>query len=218
VVALLAVCLSVRIERPAALSADRPCLHAAISTQRRSEVIKIPTIFVRDMSKQPTLVLNAWVAGTEWVRDGEGIATRKYDGTSCLVRNRKLYKRRELRQNDAVPPDFESLGFDENTGKTVGWVPIGDGPEDRWHREAWGDVHNFVDGTYELMGPKIQGNKDGFIEHMLIPHGCNRIAEVPRTFEGLKGWLAANVVEGVVWHHSDGRMAKIKRRDFGLKW
>jgi hypothetical protein len=25
-------------------------------------------------------------------------------------------------------------------------------------------------------------------------------------------------MEGVVWYHEDGRMVKIKRRDFGLKW
>lgn len=30
--------------------------------------------------------------------------------------------------------------------------------------------------------------------------------------------LVENVIEGLVWHHDDGRMAKIKRRDFGLKW
>jgi hypothetical protein len=57
---------------------------------------KIPTIFVRDMSKQPALVTPIWTSGCEWVRDGEGIATRKYDGTSCLVRDGKLYKRRDF--------------------------------------------------------------------------------------------------------------------------
>lgn len=40
----------------------------------------------------------------------------------------------------------------------------------------------------------------------------------PHDFEGIKGFLAENVIEGLVWHHPDGRMAKIKRRDFGLKW
>jgi hypothetical protein len=181
-------------------------------------MIKIPTIFVRDMSKQPALVLNAWVAGTEWVRDGEGIATRKYDGTSCMVRDGKLYKRRELRQGDISPSDFESLGTDENTGKTVGWVPVGDGPEDKWHREAFDRPH--ADGTYELIGPKIQGNKDGLKErHVLLLHAAaDQFTEAPRTFSGLRHFLEEHVIEGLVWHHPDGRMAKIKRRDFGIKW
>ena len=30
--------------------------------------------------------------------------------------------------------------------------------------------------------------------------------------------VANNNLEGIVWHHPDGRWAKIKRRDFGLKW
>jgi len=181
---------------------------------------KIPTIFIRDMSKQPALVTPEWHPDCLWVRDGEGLATRKYDGTSCLVRDGKLYKRRELRPGDAAPPDFESLGTDENTGKTVGWVPVGEGPEDRWHREAL-DCENVLayGGTYELLGPKIQGNKDKRERHVLQAHRFARTYPMaPRTFEGLKAFLEENIIEGLVWHHDDGRMAKIKRRDFGLKW
>lgn len=181
---------------------------------------KIPTIFVRDMSRQPALVTPEWSPGCEWVRDGEGIATRKYDGTSCLVRDGKLYKRRELRRGDAPPPDFESLGTDETTGKTVGWVPVSDGPEDQWHRLAFLQTPPPVkDGTYELVGPKTQGNKDGFQITTLVEHAeAPRFLGAPRDFERLKAWLADNQIEGLVWHHPDGRMAKIKRRDFGLKW
>lgn len=178
---------------------------------------KIPTIFVRDMSKQPALVTPEWTPGCEWVQNGEGSATCKYDGTSCLVRDGKLYKRRELRTGDAIPEDFESAGTDENTGKTVGWVPVGDGPNDRWHREAF--TRQEEPGTYELMGPKIQGNKTKLAGHVLIAHKtAERFPDAPRDFDLLKEWLTANSVEGLVWHHRDGRMAKIKRRDFGLKW
>lgn len=181
---------------------------------------KIPTVFIRDMSKQPALVTPEWHPDCLWVRDGEGIATRKYDGTSCLVRDGKLYKRRELRSGDVAPSDFESLGTDENTGKTVGWVPVGDGPEDRWYREAViNDPVLSYNGTYELLGPKIQGNKDKREVHVLQAHhmACT-YPLAPRTFEGIKAFLAEHVIEGLVWHHDDGRMAKIKRRDFGLKW
>ena len=41
--------------------------------------------------------------------------------------------------------------------------------------------------------------------------------EPPRTFAELRRWLAGQDIEGLVWHHPDGRMAKIKRRDFGLE-
>lgn len=183
---------------------------------------KIPTIFVRDLSKQPALVIPEWHPDCLWVRDGEGIATRKYDGTCCLVRDGKLYKRRELHADDSLPDGFEMIGHDGVTGKSVGWVPVGIGPEDRWHREAieWilcdGPAQN---GTYELLGPKIQGNKEHRSRHELQRHGWgDSYVNVPRTFCALGDWLATHEIEGLVWHHPDGRMAKIKRRDFGLKW
>ena len=47
---------------------------------------KIPTIFVRDLSKQPALVTPMWQSGCEWVRDGAGFATLKHDSTCCLIR------------------------------------------------------------------------------------------------------------------------------------
>lgn len=187
-------------------------------------MIKIPTMFVRDMTKQPALVTPEWHPDCLWVRDGQGIATRKYDGTSCLMRHGKLYKRRELRPGDTAPSDFESLGTDENTGKTIGWVPVGDGPEDRWHREALDFAAlPLPDGTHELLGPKVQGNKDNDCYppgvHVLQPHaGAMKFPDAPREFEPLRAWLTARRIEGLVWHHPDGRMAKIKRRDFGLKW
>lgn len=185
---------------------------------------KIPTIFVRDMSKQPSLVTPEWNSDCLWVRDGEGKATRKWDGSSCLWRGGRLYRRRELRPGDVAPTDFESLGTDENTGKTVGWVPVGDDPDDKWHRQALGELTVLVDGaTYELVGPKVNGGKDGQIIHCFQKHGetsadAGAFKPVPRDFDGIREWLAEHVMEGIVWHHPDGRMAKIKRRDFGLRW
>lgn len=179
---------------------------------------KTPTIFVRDMSKQPALVTPEWKAGCEWVRDGEGRATLKLDGTCCMVRDGKLYKRRELKQGMPAPADFEVADYDEETGKTVGWVPVIEGnADDRWHSEAFA-AGPLADGTYELMGPKIQGNKSFYARHELVPHGIALLDDAPRTFDDLRVYFDQNKIEGIVWHHPDGRMAKIKRRDFGLKW
>jgi hypothetical protein len=41
--------------------------------------------------------------GCQWVFDGEGVATRKYDGACCMVRDSKLYKRRELSPKQSAP-------------------------------------------------------------------------------------------------------------------
>lgn len=177
---------------------------------------KIPTIFVRDLSRQPALVIPEWQPDCLWVRDGEGYATRKYDGTSCLIRGGRLFKRRELRRGDVAPPDFEVADHDPTTGKTVGWVPVGDGPDDKYHREGF--RADLPDGTYELIGPKVQGNKEHRDQHELLAHALAEQVDAPRDFDGLRNALAGTHIEGIVWHHPDGRMAKIKRRDFGLKW
>lgn len=163
------------------------------------------------------MVRNEIVPGAEWVAAGEGVATRKYDGTCCMVRAGKLYKRYEVKSGKKPPKDFEAASeIDSVTGKQQGWLPVGDGPEDAWHREAYCCYH--PDGTYELVGPKVQGNPEKLSEHMLLRHGATILENVPRTYAELKAWLALpdHDYEGIVWHHADGRMVKIKRRDFGL--
>lgn len=175
---------------------------------------KIPTLFVRDVDL-PRRVVTEITPGCEWVINGEGVATRKYDGTCCLVRDGKLFRRYEVKKGKQPPPNFEpATEVDPNTGKQQGWLPVGSGPEDKYHREAF--AHPFEDGTYELVGPKIQGNPEHLAWHALIPHGRDRL-DAPRDYSGLQQWLQTQDIEGVVWHHPDGRMAKIKAKDFGIK-
>jgi len=181
---------------------------------------KVPTLFERDWNGDRSRVTPEIHPGCEWVSAGEGIATQKLDGTCCMVRDNAFFKRRELRRGEAKPAQFEEADFDEETGKTVGWVPVSDGPEDRYHREAWTGADRWPDGAYELIGPKVQGNPEKQQFHLLIRHGdglAGEIADVPRSFDGLRDWLATKDIEGVVFHHPDGRMAKIKGRDFGIK-
>jgi hypothetical protein len=179
---------------------------------------KIPTLFERDWKGDPARVIDQVHPGCEWVLAGEGKPTLKQDGTCCMIQDGNLFKRRELRGIDRAPSGFRLIEFDVSTDKSVGWVPVGDGPEDRYHREAFAEPdRTFPDGTYELLGPKIQGNPERASCHTLIPHGVNILADVPRTFDGLRAWLQHQDMEGVVFHHPDGRMAKIKLRDFGYK-
>lgn len=177
---------------------------------------KTPTIFDRDWNGDRSRVVNQPHPDCGWVFAGEGIPTRKIDGTSSLIRDGALFKRRELKRGEKAPPAFEVADTDAETGKTVGWVPVGDGPEDCWHREAFSA--DLADGTYELVGPKVQGNPEGYATHTLVRHDSLGITDpVPRDFDGLASWLAGRDIEGLVFHHPDGRMAKIKLRDFGLK-
>ncbi len=167
------------------------------------------------------LVRDEVVPGAEWVIAGEGTATRKLDGTCCKVAGRKLYKRYDLKPGKEAPWGFEMVEHDPVTGKSFGWVPVLHGPEDKWHRAAWEaeQPEGLPDGTYELCGPKVQGNPEKLGAHVLIAHNDEELvlSNVPRTYAEIKRYLSNTSIEGIVWHHDDGRMVKIKAKDFGIK-
>ena len=199
---------------------------------------KIPSLFKRNYDGD-WLVYDEVVPGSEWVTRGEGVATVKWDGTACMVRDGKLYKRYDRKLTKAAakrkkrgysgpwsmddfkpaPPGWEACEPepDYHTGHWPGWSPVGDGPDDKYHREAWENYDHLAVGTYELVGPKIRGNPYDMVQHALWKHGRAEVI-APRDFEGLRRFFARNVMEGIVWHHPDGRMVKIKRRDFGYPW
>jgi len=191
------------------------------ATERSETMEKITTLFERNWGTDYQ-VRDEFVPGTEWVAAGEGIATRKLDGTACMVRKGRLYRRYEVKEGRTPPDVFIAAGDpDPETGKQPGWLPATDKPDDRWLIEAWDRAEgDLPDGTYELVGPKIQGNKEGYTAHVLVSHNSPILhlgEDVPRDFEGLRLYLASSGIEGVVWHHEDGRMVKIKARDFGIK-
>jgi hypothetical protein len=184
---------------------------------------KIPTLFKRDFTNNG-MIIPEYSDGTEWVVNGEGIATRKYDGASVLIRDHKMYKRYEYKDGKTPPTDFEEADNDLTTGKHVGWVQVGWGNEDKWFREAIDglgsdpDKVEMADGTYELLGPKVQGNPEHATDHYLKMHAAaDQYDEVPVEYEALKAWLTDKDIEGIVWHHPDGRMVKIKKKDYRLK-
>ena len=180
---------------------------------------KIPTLFLRD-PKNPRLVTDQVTPGCEWVLAGEGRATVKWDGTSCMVReDGRLYKRREVRgllydSLTGAPDGFIAAG--RSNGKTQGWVPVSNmDPADKWHLEAYENSHPLEPGTYELVGPKVQGNPYDLTGHRLVRHGAIHLesADILKVLSHARLGMYLNLVdwiEGIVWHHEDGRMAKIK--------
>jgi hypothetical protein len=184
---------------------------------------KIVSLFQRNYDGD-RLVRDEVVSGAEWVINGEGVPTEKIDGTSCLFQNRILWKRYDAKNGKTPPNDFHpAQDPDPKTGHWPGWVPckITD-PSDRWHWEAFENhpVPFYEGRTYELIGPKVQGNKYGLEHHALSEHGTALLFDVPQpvTFDVLREFFITHNIEGIVWHHDDGRMVKIKKKDFGFKW
>jgi hypothetical protein len=181
---------------------------------------KIPTLFMRNIESDHK-VRDEVTPGCEWVLAGEGRATRKWDGTAILVRDGYIFKRYEVKKDGMPPMNFEpAQPKDVNTGKQVGWVPLTGDKSEKYILEA---VTTGVplDGTYELCGPKVNGNHEQLATHQLIPHGIEEPTADPRTFESIRDFLIHcdddSTIEGIVWWHPDGRRAKIKAKDFGFK-
>ena len=176
---------------------------------------KILTLFIRD--EKTHLVTNQVNPGCEWVLADEGIATKKWDGICCMFKGGKLYKRYDGSKSKILPSDF--IPADDAESHWLGWRPVGDGPEDRWHNEALANRNGNPppDGIYELIGPSVNRNPERATEHCFRLHGDECYLGFPRDFAGIKAIFTGKDIEGVVFHHPDGRMAKIKLRDFGLK-
>lgn len=184
---------------------------------------KMPCLFVRKFHDHRTFTITPDVTpGCEWVLAGEGWPYLKRDGTACAVIGGELYRRYDAKRGKKPPEGAIPCSEpDEVTGHWPHWIRVGDGPQDKWYREAWERSGVLRDGTYELCGPHFNGNheqlsEDRFISHMdpapWPPYGAKP------SFELLEIFLKEIYFEGLVYHHPDGRMAKIRRRDFGLEW
>jgi hypothetical protein len=189
--------------------------------RRGAEVMeKIPTIFERGENFK---VIDKVREGCEWVFAGEGAATEKLDGTNVRLTVRGgICVRVEKRRNPSK--------LQKQQGVKDGWYVDADefGQEDKWIYEAVKNtsLSTWPDGEHscEALGPNIQGNALGLERHLCVPFNLEIPAyvEIPRSYAGLQKALAElqsryspqHLAEGIVFHHPDGRRAKIKRKDF----
>lgn len=210
---------------------------------------KISTVFIIKRENGLALATENFLEGNEWVANGEGKATIKFDGSSCLIKdgilfrrwNRKLTKKAmkakriaALKNNDFVVDEsmFKPVPegaikcndiFDPVTLHWPHWIPVTSDPADKLHFEAFELLKaegKVSDGTWEICGPKIRCNPHKFENHVLIKHGSVEVVVEDRSFEGIKLFLDNLDGEGIVFHHEDGRMAKVRNKDFDLavKW
>jgi hypothetical protein len=201
-----------------AITADE-ILHPFRKGQQVME--KIPTIFERGADFK---VLDKRRQGCEWVFAGEGRATEKLDGSNVRLTVRAgQVVRVEKRRNPTKTQ--------KERGVIDGWYVDADeyAKEDKHLFAAvkGTDVEGWPDGEHscEALGPNIQGNPLALAKNLCLPFNLEApvYENVPRSFDELKAFLAAldskfapgHRAEGIVFHHPDGRRAKIKRKDFG---
>jgi hypothetical protein len=192
---------------------------------------KISTLFKKDPNDLG-VVTSEVAPENAWVFEGDAIATRKFDGLACAIINKQLYKRFDVKKGRVVPEGaIPCQGPDEFTGHHPHWVLCDrNKPEDKYFFEAV-DAMNAnggrEDGTYELCGETISTerfsknlNVEKVQGHKLIKHGSEILNIPDLSFEGLKKFLEdpSNDIEGIVFHHkSDGRMCKLRKKDFKIK-
>lgn len=181
---------------------------------------KIPTLFERVYENHKVVDITDKVTpGCEWVIEGKGVATIKIDGSCTAIIGRELYRRFDAKPgrkitNGAIP----CCDPDPVTGHWPHWVKVNpDNKSDKWYYRAFLNTPERADGTYEAIGPHFQGNPYGLSDDILEPHG-KKVVDVERTFDGIKSYLTANNIEGLVFWLDGEPKCKIKRKDFGLKW
>lgn len=182
---------------------------------------KIPSLYVRDPENMARVTRDV-NPRCQWVIDGEGTATVKWDGTCVrLDDNGQWWMRHQVKPGKTTPDQYIPVEHDPVTGRTQGWIPADTSGYRKFLVEAIDNGHadEFEPGTYELVGPRIGANPHSFAVYTLLRHGVTPLFDVPTQYDALASWLRANnervgYLEGVVWHHPDGRMAKIKTKDF----
>lgn len=200
---------------------------------------KMKTLFKRHYTGEHEFILLDEVSeGCEWVLNGEGIATRKIDGTACMVKDGKFYVRYDTwKGNEGIPKRKLKAGKkarqmpvgsiicqelpNPTTGSFPVWAPIERLNADTFkHYTLAFDKYKeeLEDGTYELCGPHFNGNPEHLEEDKFIKHGSVVLENVPRNYAGIKQFLEDNYIEGIVFHRENGDMCKIKRTDFNFEW
>jgi len=184
---------------------------------------KLKSPFIREMKGNKYVVTPKIEEGYEWVFEDESVmAIEKLHGTNVSI----------LIEEGTVTAVFnrtERIPF-INKGKK--WLIEGIlNSKERGYLEFLGDGQHFG----ELIGPKVNSNPYKLDDHLWIPFSgfCQKHlrykcwGKYPKTFESISEWFkelmplyasmkgdGEGFVEGIVFTHPDGRMAKLRRDMF----
>lgn len=188
---------------------------------RTHDMPKIESPFVREMINNRFLVTNKVAEGYEWVFEDDSVmAIEKLHGTnvSILVIEGnviEIYNRTERIPFINKNKDYITLGILESFKR--GYI------------DFLGDGQHFG----ELIGERVNGNPYKIVGHLWIPFSgyaqehlrYKSWGKYPKDFDTISNWFkddlfsllnrtrstGSDYVEGVVFTHPDGRMAKLRR-------
>ena len=211
-----------------------------MSTLFKIEYTEDRTIILPEIREENLWVINDPTTVASIKRDGTASLLhetagwcRRYDAKK-FTKNKKTGKRNEW--NRPIPDGFipAQPDCDPVTGHWPGWLPLQE-KQDKWVFEAVekGETlhgQEFIVGqTYECCGPKINSNHEGLGSHWMFQHGTEVLDSVPsfdRTIfdplffylDEMRIYLQNLEHEGIVFNNAEGKMCKLRRKDFGLKW
>ncbi len=186
---------------------------------------KIQSPFVRKVINGDYIVTDEITEGYEWVFEDESVmAIEKLHGTNVSIEIRDGQIVGIWNRTERIPFFCRGKGF------IVKGIL---NSFDKKYMEFLGDGQHFG----ELIGPKVNGNPYKLEENLWIPfesYGQKHLAytcwgKYPKTFESIREWFKelmplynlrihgktdplvdAHFVEGIVFTHPDGRMAKLR--------
>lgn len=186
---------------------------------------KIQSPFVRKVINGEYIVTDEVTEGYEWVFEDESVmAIEKLHGTNVSIEIRDGQIVGIWNRTERIPFFCKGKGF------IVKGIL---NSFDKKYMEFLGDGQHFG----ELIGPKVNGNPYKLEENLWIPfesYGQKHLAytcwgKYPKTFESIREWFKelmplynlrihgktdplvdAHFVEGIVFTHPDGRMAKLR--------
>lgn len=192
---------------------------------------KIPMLFTLEFDEKGNSTVNFDKFNDKAIAaltSGDATPTQKVDGTAMMLDDDgNWWARRIVKPGKKIPADFLEVTFDENTGKRVGWIPAQDSPFAKFWRKALDNADGeFVPASYELIGPKVNGNPENVEKDTLVQHGTQPLEGFPSVGEMLGADNAHDLlepifadfrergIEGVVWWVNGEPVVKLRAKDF----
>ena len=190
--------------------------------------------YVRDASGKPTGATRERLAFCPQTP----VVTAKFDGTCCYIQGGQVFARQDVKHDASnAPPGWFQTAAKDKGGHIIGFRPLDRG--DKWHLKpiegancrfleydaekkefftAMRPVTDFNGYTAELVGPKVNGNRHGLLEHAYVVHGSVVVDAPWRSRDELRAWLAGEgrIYEGIVIHDVGSHtLAKCHRGHLG---